>query len=185
MKFNIEIPDVFFTSQDKIEIEKKFKTYIVFMMFRNDEISESKACKILDTDIDEFRELCALQEIKLKKQVIKENNYIEEPKVAYLRSKISPVEIYQIIKTFFSAYPKVIRAWLFGSFARQEYDEQSDIDIMIEVDRNSNFSLFDIAEIKYQLEKKILLPVDIVMKNGIRPNILKQIEPDLKTVYEK
>ena len=82
-------------------------------------------------------------------------------------------------------FSKVSSAWLFGSFARGEDDYKSDIDLMIQVTDDSKFSLFDLAEIQYQLERNIPHKIDVVMKGGIKPNIMDRIKPDLKLIYER
>jgi predicted nucleotidyltransferase len=56
---------------------------------------------------------------------------------------------------------------------------------MIEVPEDSTFSLFDIADVQYQLERLITQKVDIVMKNAVKENIMKRIGPDLKMIYER
>ena len=111
---------------------------------------------------------------------------VAEEKVAYQihkRMDINPVLI--MIKNYLEKEGHVIKAWLFGSYARGEDDYKSDIDVMIEVPEDSSFSLFDIAEIQYQLEKLILKKVDIVMKDGVKPQIMERIKPDLKIIYER
>jgi predicted nucleotidyltransferase/DNA-binding XRE family transcriptional regulator len=111
---------------------------------------------------------------------------VAEEKVAYIAfKKTDKKTIEKNIKMYFKNYGLVEKAWLFGSFARGEDDYKSDIDVMIEVLDNTSFSLFDLAEIKYQLEKIIPKKIDIVMKDGVRPHIMERIKPDLKLVYEK
>jgi predicted nucleotidyltransferase len=109
-----------------------------------------------------------------------------EERIDYLAcKKIDHVQIENIIKDYFKSDVHVKKAWLFGSYARGENDFKSDIDLMIEVWEDSHFSLFDLAEIQYQLEERIPIKVDIVMKEGVRPHIMERIMPDLKLIYEK
>ena len=111
---------------------------------------------------------------------------VAEEKVAYLAyQKTDKKTIVNTIKNYFEKDSHVKKAWLFGSFARNEDDHKSDIDVMIEVPEDSKFSLFDLAEIQYQLEKLILKKVDIVMKEGVKPYIMERIKPDLKIIYER
>jgi len=49
----------------------------------------------------------------------------------------------------------VVRAGIFGSYARGEAKKKSDIDILIEVKKTKKFSLFDLAGLEIRLEKKI------------------------------
>ena len=42
----------------------------------------------------------------------------------------------QLIADYFKTQP-VLKAWLFGSFARGEETEDSDLDILVEYDKNA------------------------------------------------
>jgi len=111
---------------------------------------------------------------------------VAEEKINYLSYKqVDKKDIRNKIKTFFKKDGRISKAWLFGSYARGEDDHNSDIDIMIEVPEDSTFSLFDIADVQYQLERSITQKVDIVMKNAVKENIMKRIGPDLKMIYER
>ncbi len=109
-----------------------------------------------------------------------------EEKVLYkVHDKIDRKRIIKKIQKYFNSNEMVTRAWLFGSFARGQDDHKSDIDIMIEVPSDSKFSLFDLADVQYQLELMISLKVDIVMSDGVRPQVRERMEPDLQLVYER
>lgn len=111
---------------------------------------------------------------------------LAEQKVAYIAfKKTDKRTIEKKIVSYFKNYGRVEKAWLFGSFARGEDDYKSDIDIMIEVFPDTAFTLFDLAEIKYQLEKSIPKKIDIVMKDGVKPHVMERISLDLRLVYEK
>ena len=111
---------------------------------------------------------------------------VAEEKVAYLRKdRISRSEVVERIKQYFLNNDKVLKAWLFGSFAREEEDVSSDIDLMVEVEKNTKFTLFDLAEIQYQLEKSIPYKVDVVMKGALEPLIMNRIKPNIKLIYER
>ena len=109
-----------------------------------------------------------------------------EEKIEYkVKSKISHSEIIKKVKEYFIKNRMISKAWLFGSFAREEDDYKSDIDIMVQVEKGSGFSLFDLAEIQFQLRKSIPYKIDVVMKDGIKPQIMNRIKPDLKLIYER
>ena len=111
---------------------------------------------------------------------------VAEEKIEYFsRIKLSRSEIIEKIKNYFINERKILKAWLFGSFARGDDDYKSDIDLMIQVKDDSGFSLFDLAEIQYQLEKNIPYKIDVVMRGGIKPNIMDRIKKDLELIYER
>jgi len=88
------------------------------------------------------------------------------------------------LKSAMKAFSQIDRAWIFGSFARAEDGPQSDIDVLIDVPQEIKFTLFDIAEIREQLEKAVGQKVDVVMLNGIRPALKKSIENEMQLIYE-
>jgi len=68
------------------------------------------------------------------------------------------------------------KAGIFGSYARGEQDEQSDIDILVEF--NKKISLFDFVGVKLELEDALERKVDLVeykvIKSRIRELILNE-----------
>jgi hypothetical protein len=50
----------------------------------------------------------------------------------------------QLIAEYFKTQP-VLKAWLFGSYARGEEREDSDVDILFVPDMSQNFSLFTLG----------------------------------------
>jgi len=71
----------------------------------------------------------------------------------------------------------VNQAYIFGSFARGEQNQDSDIDFLIEYDPNVDFTLFELVELKYALEEAFQRKVDVVTQGAlskyIRPYVLK------------
>jgi len=57
---------------------------------------------------------------------------------------------------------------LFGSILSDRFGPESDIDILIEFLPNTNASLFDIVDIKNELELLFDRSVDVVEKSGLR-----------------
>lgn len=79
-------------------------------------------------------------------------------------------------KALLSSKFKVKNIGVFGSFARGEQGEQSDIDIMVELDEPIGW---DFVELKEYLETILERPVDLVtnkaLKSLIRDDILKEV----------
>ncbi len=86
-----------------------------------------------------------------------------------------------IINAFMPFNPTKIG--IFGSYARGENSENSDIDILF--DFSNRFSLFDLIQLKQNLEKSINNKVDLVDLNAIHPKLKNNIISDLKIIYEK
>ena len=68
---------------------------------------------------------------------------------------------------------------IFGSYGRQQQTEYSDIDILVDLEKPIGVEFIDLAN---ELEKLLNTKVDLVSKNGIRPQYFKQIEQDLNYV---
>jgi len=70
----------------------------------------------------------------------------------------------------------VEKAGLFGSYARGDAREDSDIDILIKF--RGRKSLLDLAGLKIELEEKLIKKVDVITYDSIHPlikeNILKE-----------
>ena len=65
---------------------------------------------------------------------------------------------------------------IFGSFTREDFHDDSDIDILIEYDQPIGIEFIDLAE---ELEKILNRKVDLVSRNGIKPKYFEEIQKDL------
>ncbi|MBS3094098.1 nucleotidyltransferase family protein [Candidatus Pacearchaeota archaeon] len=63
------------------------------------------------------------------------------------------------------------KAGIFGSYARGEQKENSDIDILVEVQKG--WSLLDLIGLELELKKLLRKEIDLLTYNGIHP-LLKQ-----------
>jgi uncharacterized protein len=68
----------------------------------------------------------------------------------------------------------VKHAAIFGSFARGEAKTRSDVDFLIEY-KSKNKSLFDLVDLKSELEESLGRKVDIITYNSIYSRIREQI----------
>lgn len=76
------------------------------------------------------------------------------------------------------------RAYLFGSYARNEQDGSSDVDLCIECD--PGFSLFTLGGLGRHLEGIFGVPVDIVCgEQSFHPRARERYQRDKVLVYEK
>lgn len=80
-------------------------------------------------------------------------------------------------------YPKIINAWIFGSFARKEDGPGSDIDIAVQTDKGFNY--FDLAGLQHSLEEKLSRKVDVGFIHTLKPRILQNVKQDLILIYER
>ncbi len=153
-------------------------------------LSKDQVIKLADFfDYDEKELLVTFFSDKILYEIGDEQYAIDALKVAEKKikyktfSKIDKNKIIKQIKNRLKHFSKIKSAWLFGSFSRGDDLPKSDIDIAIEAD--DDFSYFDLAEIQYQLEKEINRKIDIGFISSFKPYILKNIEQDLKLIYER
>lgn len=88
------------------------------------------------------------------------------------------------IAEYFKTQP-VLKAWLFGSFARGEETPESDVDILVEFDQNSRVSLMKHAGMIVDLEQKLNRPIDLVVNGTLLPFATKSAERDKILIYER
>lgn len=62
---------------------------------------------------------------------------------------------------------------VFGSVARGEADEQSDLDFLVEMEPGR--SLFDLGGLQYDLEQLLGCPVDVVTEQGLKARIRDRV----------
>ncbi len=65
---------------------------------------------------------------------------------------------------------------IFGSYSRQEQNDSSDLDILVEFSDKIGIRFVDLAD---DLENIVGFKVDLVSKKGIKEKYLKSIDPDL------
>ncbi|MFB6158134.1 MAG: nucleotidyltransferase family protein [Candidatus Nanohalobium sp.] len=70
----------------------------------------------------------------------------------------------------------VSRAELFGSYARGEQDEESDVDLVVEFEGEK--TLVDISRLRKELENSLGKDVDVLTYNSVHPNIRKRVEEE-------
>ena len=67
----------------------------------------------------------------------------------------------------------IVKAGIFGSFARGEATRKSDIDILIQF--KGRKSLLDLARVEIELEKKIRRKADVLTYDSINPLLKERI----------
>jgi len=66
--------------------------------------------------------------------------------------------------------------YLFGSMARDEAHDTSDLDLFFDYDPSSRFNAFDLVGIKQFLEDELGLAVDVTTRDGLHPVLCGDIE---------
>jgi predicted nucleotidyltransferase len=74
---------------------------------------------------------------------------------------------------------------IFGSFVRSEQKRRSDIDVVIEFERNSEKSLLDLVRIENELRKVFKRKVDLGIFSSLSPYITEDVKREMRIIYEK
>lgn len=90
----------------------------------------------------------------------------------------------QQIADYFKTQP-VLKAWLFGSFARGEETPESDVDILVEYDKDARISLLTISHMMGELEKSTGRKVDLIEEGCLLPFAVESANRDKQLIYER
>ena len=91
----------------------------------------------------------------------------------------------QTIRDYFATQP-VQRAWLFGSYARGEEREDSDVDILVDFDQeNASVGLLQFCHIMNELSDRLGHPVDLVVNGTLLPFAERTANQDKQLIYER
>lgn len=73
--------------------------------------------------------------------------------------------------------------YLFGSTARDEADDASDLDLLYEYDPSRRFNLFDQAGAMLELSDELGTKVDLVSRAGLRSRLRARIEGEMVRIF--
>ena len=92
--------------------------------------------------------------------------------------------IKQQVAEYFKTQP-VLKAWIFGSYARGEQTADSDIDILILPDKSQHFSLFTLIGMYEDLKELLNCEVDLITDGGLMPFARESADRDKILIYER
>ena len=73
--------------------------------------------------------------------------------------------------------------YLFGSVARDEAKNASDLDLFLDYDPHKKFSLVDLVDIKLFLEEELGIAVDVTTRDSLHPMLRDDIEKSAVHVF--
>ena len=94
------------------------------------------------------------------------------------REKIS-----QLVADYFKTQP-VVKAWLFGSYSREEQTDDSDVDILVVLDPTQPVGLRFFG-MWGDLERMLGRQVDLVVEGNLSPYAAQSAERDKILIYER
>lgn len=93
------------------------------------------------------------------------------------------VDDINIVREYFKDQP-VLKAYLFGSYSRNEADNDSAIDILLDLDYSRHIGLSFIT-MQSDLKQKLNKNIDLVSSNGLSAHLYPFIEQDKVLIYER
>ncbi len=80
---------------------------------------------------------------------------------------------------------KIRELALFGSVLREDFNSESDVDVLIdfEVGVDDKLTLMDLAGIQIELSTLLQRDVDLVLRDGLKPLLKDEILNSLEVVY--
>lgn len=97
---------------------------------------------------------------------------------------MSKKSIIDIVKHYFASQP-VLKAWLFESFSRGDEREDSDVDIIITLDKEAHVGLLKFSGMRYDLETLLHRNVDLVVDGALMPFAVESADRDKILIYER
>ncbi len=72
----------------------------------------------------------------------------------------------------------ITRLELFGSTAREDARDDSDVDVVVDIEPNRKFSLIDLGSLRVLLCDVLGRETDVVIREDLRPRFREEIERD-------
>ena len=89
----------------------------------------------------------------------------------------------EAIKEYFRTRP-VLKAYLFGSYVRGQADNQSDIDILVDLDYTQRIGL-GFVQMQIDLERILKMKVDLVSSNSLSKYIKPLVDSEKELIYAR
>jgi predicted nucleotidyltransferase len=79
---------------------------------------------------------------------------------------------------------KVVEMGLFGSALRDDFNASSDVDVLVTFASDAQVSLFDLAQMQFELGRLFGRPVDVLEKDALRnPFRKREILKTARVIY--
>jgi uncharacterized protein len=94
--------------------------------------------------------------------------------------------IQKVVAEYFKDKP-VKRVYLFGSYARGEANEGSDVDLLLDLDEKATVTYFTLGGFLGDMEDALQRKVDIVTSDSLRPDryFTRFVEEQKKLLYAR
>ena len=104
----------------------------------------------------------------------------------FTEAELSPIEQLKIDEAKLASVCRryhVVELSVFGSVARGDAGEASDVDLLVSFERGAKITLFTLADLQSDLAELLRRPVDLVPKEGLKPAIRGEVLAEAQTLY--
>ena len=133
--------------------------------------------------IQRFMEANAINDNRLRRYASR-RGVVEELDASLKKVDQRRVDMFSRIQRYLPQ-TRIVRAWVFGSFARGEETDASDLDLLVEYDKSEGLSLLGIIRYKLDMESLIGREVDLVENGFLKPFVKDSVEKDKYLIYER
>lgn len=88
----------------------------------------------------------------------------------------------ETIREYFKTQP-VLKAWIFGSYARGEETPESDVDILVDLDYSKPVGL-ELVQMQLDLQTLLQKSIDLVSSRGMSKYIKPYVDAEKLLLYE-
>ncbi|MBN1937795.1 MAG: nucleotidyltransferase family protein [Anaerolineae bacterium] len=78
---------------------------------------------------------------------------------------------------------KVRQIQLFGSALRQDFDTESDVDVLVEFEPDAQVGFMALSRMQRELSELFQRPVDLVPQDGLKPRIREAVLSSAEVIY--
>lgn len=112
--------------------------------------------------------------------------FISDGKVEFSAHVLQPLTIDEIRRKAEPVFKKygILKAQIFGSYARGEASADSDIDLMVTYGKKQALGAWEVIGIRQELADALNREVDLVTEGNVIPYFQESIYRDLKPLYE-
>jgi len=98
---------------------------------------------------------------------------------------MSKQEIIKTIQNVLKQHPYIVKAEIFGSLARGDFSESSDVDLIMKYDHETRPKGFYYFGLFIELEERLGREVDIIEENVLHDFIKDNIKNSREVIYER
>jgi predicted nucleotidyltransferase len=79
----------------------------------------------------------------------------------------------------------IVGVAVFGSRARGDHRPESDLDLLVDVQPNTRFSLLDLVGVSQAIGDELGVPANMFMRRSLDPEVADSIRPDIIEVFHE